>query len=72
MQVIDETQQADLYESNLKELSNVIEVAVNALSSMAGGIISANLNGENLNKQTLATIVGSKINSRLHGRGVIR
>lgn len=72
MQTLEEGKQTELYENNLKVLSNTIEVAVNALSSMAGGVISANLNGENLNKQTLATIVSSKINSRLHGKGVLQ
>ncbi len=61
-----------LYEDNLKTIACTVELIVNSLSSMAGGIISANLNGENLNKQTLSAIVASKINSRLHGKGVLQ
>ncbi len=68
----EENNDLGLYEDNLKTIANTVELCVNALSSLAGGVISANLNGENLNKQTLATIVSSKINSRLYGKGVLQ
>lgn len=72
MQTTEQQPHSELYESNLINLANLVEIAVSSLSSMAGGVISANLNGVNLNKPTLATLVASKLNSKLNGKGVMQ